>query len=222
MKIKQLIFPIIILLSLAFTFGYFKGKTKRLERVLSDHELKILSHDKQIPYIAKYIRLVKGLQAVSKNKLTAFEIVEISRIILIQCQLNQNIGLTPGIVMAVMERESAFDPKAISKARAYGLMQLLQPTIEDHLDKLGYGKFAVDLALNPIVNVECGIKELVRLRKYWLAEDVDSWMIVINSYYWGIRNTWDLLLAKKRAKLPSLEYGKGVLDLAKKWKERGL
>jgi len=222
MKPKKLIFPMIVLLCLAFIFGYFRGKTRGIEEVLIEHELKILSHDKQIPFITEYIKLVRELQEVSKGKLSPFHIVEIAKIITIQCQINQDVGLEPEIVMALIERESSFNPNAISKAKAYGLTQCIRPVFDLHLPELGYGKFSVDLALNPIVNIEVGIKHLIYLRKYWLSEGIDSWLITTSSYYWGIRHTWDLLTSKKRARLPSLEYGKGIIDLANKWKEKGL
>lgn len=38
------------------------------------------------------------------------------------------VGLDPYFVWAIMRRESAFDPLALSVARAFGLMQLLAPT----------------------------------------------------------------------------------------------
>ena len=40
----------------------------------------------------------------------------------------QAVGIDPYFVWAVMRRESAFDPLALSTARAFGLMQLLAPT----------------------------------------------------------------------------------------------
>jgi len=155
--------------------------------------------------------------------LTPFEVVEISRIIIEQCAIHSDVGLTPDKIMAVMERESAFNPRAISKARAYGLMQVIQSTFLIHSPDLGYGKsFSRELALDPLVNIQVGIRELVRLRKFWLSEDVDSWLVVYTSFFWGERNAWALLLSKKRARLPSLEYSKGINDLAKKWRGRGL
>jgi hypothetical protein len=102
-------------------------------------------------------------------------------------------------------------------------MQVIRSTAELHLAQVGYGSvFSKELILNPILNVEIGIAELVRLRKLFLSEGVDGWLIVLTAYFWGERNAWELLNSKKRASLPSLEYGQGVLDLAKKWREAGL
>jgi len=87
---------------------------------------------------------------------------------------------------------------------------------------MGFKTVTVDLLMNPVINVKVGIRELVRLRKYWLSEGIDSWYIVFTSYYWGIRTTRLLLTEKGRSILPSLEYGKGVMELQEKWKNKGL
>jgi hypothetical protein len=126
------------------------------------------------------------------------------------------------MVLGIIERESGFNALAMSELKAYGLMQCLQETFDRHLPEIGYSGFTAALAFNPVVNVQVGIKHLIYLRRYWISEGIDSWLWTMNSYFWGIRATWQLLLEKKRAMLPSVEYGKGILDLAKKWKERGI
>jgi len=192
-----------------------KQKTINLEQ-----DVHLYLHDRNIPYVVKYVRLVNALCGVAEDKMTAFEIVEVAKIITIHCEVYSGLGLTPELILAVMERESSFNPRAVSKARAYGLMQVIRSTVELHLAQLGYGTtFSKDLVLNPIINVEIGIAELVRLRRLFLSEGVDSWLIVLTAYFWGERNAWELLNSRKRASLPSLEYGQGVLNLADKWKE---
>ncbi len=222
-KLKTLLIALIIFLFLVFTFGIYFGDKRRQASVDHNQDLLIMATIKQVPYVARYMKLVRELEKASRGKLTAYEIVEISKVIIIQCEVHGDIGLTPAIVMAIIERESAFNPDAISRARAYGLTQCIRAVFEQHLPELGYGRrFSKDLALNPIINVEVGIRHLVYLRKYWLAEGIDSWPISISSYFWGIRLTTQLITEKKRTKLPSLEYGIGVLKLAKAWQARGV
>ena len=222
-KIKKLILPTIFSLCLAGITGYFLGTNRGVKEVLSNHEVAIMANAKQIPYHAKFLKVVEELERASKGKLMASECVRISEIITSQCILNNKIGLTSDKVFAIMERESNFSPDAISRSHAYGIMQLIPTTFMLHSALLGYsGNFHEDLALNPIVNTEVGIQELIRLRKYWLSEGVNDWLVVYTSYFWGTRSTWELFLSKKRAKLPSLEYSKGIIDLAKKWRERGI
>ena len=216
------IFPVIVgLLLFGATVGYIiqnEARIAHLEYENAEQEVVLTFHSRQIPYIVKYSKIVGVLTTVSEGRLSAFVIVEIGKTILIQCEIYSDIGLTPDIILAVMERESGFDPNAISKARAYGLMQVIRSTAELHLAILGYGNmFSKDLILDPIINVEIGIAEIVRLRKLFLTEGIDNWMVVLTAYFWGERNTWELLNSKKRARLPSLEYGSGILDLAKKY-----
>lgn len=203
-------------------FSAVSEKLSALQTTVRSQEVAIGSLEKQIPAIAEYMLVVKSLQEACGGKLTPFQIVEIARIIVEQCYMNQDIGLRPSLILAIMERESHFDPEAVSSARAYGIMQIVRTTFDVHLLQSGYGGFSKDLAFNPIINTEIGIKELVRLRKYWLEEGLDSWMIAINSYFWGTSATWELFINERRAELPSLEYGKGVLDLAKTWQEKGI
>lgn len=198
------------------------NKIEILMETVKEQEIEILSTQKQIPGIAKYITLVKELNENSNDKLTAYEITEIAKIIIIECNKNEDIGLTPSMILAVIERESNFTPDVISYADAYGLMQITRTIFELHLPKFGYADFSKSIALNPIVNIQVGISELVRLKKYWLENGNDSWMITFTSYFWGVRNTWNLLNSKTRSNLPSLEYGNGILALSKKWIERGI
>jgi len=223
---KAFIFALVIDFIIAGIFVFLVIKTDRgmegLRKDNYDLRIQVQATQKQIPLLTKYWILVKELSDVSDGKLSAFEVTEIGRIIITQCQMNQDIDLTPALIMGIMERESEFNPKAISRKKAYGLMQAIRGTFELHLRGLGYGGFTKTLALDPIVNVQVGIKELVRLKRYWLEYDIDSWLIATNSYFWGTAIVWELFMEKKRAKLPSLEYAKGILDLEKKWREKGL
>ena len=220
--LKKLILPTIFLLLLAGMWGYFHGQVTVLLQVNADQDLMLQAHDKQIPYITRYVKLVKEINEAAGDKLAAYEVVEIARIILTSCQVHQDIGLKPSIIMGLIERESGFNPDAVSVSHAYGLMQVIRSTAEMHLPRLGYGAWSRDLALDPIVNIEVGIGELVRLRKLFLEEGLKDWVLPISAFFWGERNTWALLLSKKRANLPSLEYAKGVLDNARAWEEKGV
>jgi soluble lytic murein transglycosylase-like protein len=224
-KLKSWIAGFLILGAMGLMgFGLFTLRREvsrlRLENYAQSSQIEAVK--KQVPEMAQYMLLVQNLQKASRGKLTAYQVAEISRVIIEQCYANQDIGFTPAIVLGVIERESRFNPKAVSKARAFGLMQVIQLTFEGHLADLGYGRFTKDLALDPIVNVQVGIRELVRLRRYWLAEGVDDWIVAANSYFWGVRLTWALLQNKRRSWLPSLEYGRGVLLLARAWEAKGL
>ena len=197
-------------------------EVRDLGEVIHDHGVEIGSVKKQIPAVSRYIILVKEIEQKSGGKLNVLQVTEIAQIILVQSNRYSSVGLTPQLILAVIERESMFDPNAISYAQAYGLMQVTEGIFKIHLAELEYGEFTKDLAMDPIVNIKVGIMEMVRLKKYWLKHGTDSWMVAMTSYFWGIRNTWSLLETKNRASLPSLEYGKSIIELSKGWLERGV
>lgn len=209
----------IFFLSLVF---HYEKEINILEQQSYDQQVQLETHAKQIPHHAEFLKIITELEKVAGDKMTPKQVVEVSEVISAMCIAHQDLGLTSAKIFAMIERESNFDPMAISPQRAYGLMQLIRPTFEMYLEDIGYAKFSKTIALDPVVNVKAGIEHLVYLRSYWLEEDVDSWMTVMNSYFWGIRTTWELFLSKRRARLPSMEYGKNILDLTREWKERGL
>ena len=179
----------------------------------------------QVPKNAEYYLLAKQLQERAGDNLTGFEIREIAGEIMLQCELNSDIGLTPARVLAVIERESGFRPDVVSHMNAYGLMQCLEATFAVHLPHLGYPLPTKELMLDPITNVRVGMRELVRLKRMWIAngyENRDDWKITFYSYYAG--ETWArrLLTTLEKGTFPGLEYGIGTEKLAREWSERGV
>jgi len=202
----------------------FNKVIKEQKAVNYQQDLKIQMHDKRIPYMVEYVTMVKSVDEAAGSMLSATDVIEVSRIIVEQCALNQDIGITPDKILALIERESGFDPTAISYANAIGLTQVTKPIFLIHAEDLGFDKGAdwVQVLLDPIQSVRFGVAELIRLRRNWISYGVDSWLIVFTSYFWGEKNAWDLLETKRRAQLPSLEYGQGVIELSAKWREKGV
>jgi soluble lytic murein transglycosylase len=71
-------------------------------------------------------------------------------------------ALPESLVYAIMREESEFDPKAMSLAGAYGLMQLILPTARNAARELGIVATSRSL-LKPQVNVALGTSVLARL-----------------------------------------------------------
>ncbi len=70
-------------------------------------------------------------------------------------------GVEPALVHAVVSAESAYNPKAVSRAGAIGLMQVMPATAVD------YGVSNPSALFDPTVNVDTGVRHLKRLlRKY--------------------------------------------------------
>jgi soluble lytic murein transglycosylase-like protein len=69
-------------------------------------------------------------------------------------------GLDPLLVLALISVESSFDPRAVSSAGAFGLMQLLEPTMRRELERSGLS--SAD-PRDPVANVQAGVRYLRRL-----------------------------------------------------------
>lgn len=74
-------------------------------------------------------------------------------------------GLDPYLVLALIRQESLFDPKAVSSASAYGLMQLLPSTAVRAATQLGLPPPQAEKLFDPELNLTLGthyLKELLQ------------------------------------------------------------
>ncbi len=67
-------------------------------------------------------------------------------------------GLDPYLVASLIRQESEFNPSAISRANAYGLMQLLPKTGKGEAKKAGLPHYSTDSLLDPTTNIELGTR----------------------------------------------------------------
>ena len=65
-------------------------------------------------------------------------------------------GLDPFIVAALIRQESEFNPKAISRAKAYGLTQVLPATGRQISRRAGVTGFSTAMLLQPEPNLKLG------------------------------------------------------------------
>ncbi len=65
-------------------------------------------------------------------------------------------GIDPGFISCVIEAESGFNPGAVSRSGARGLMQLMPSTAM---------RYGVDNPFNPEANIHCGTRHLKSLLK---------------------------------------------------------
>ncbi len=76
----------------------------------------------------------------------------------------ESLGVDPNLVRGIIQQESMFDPKALSRAGARGLMQIMPQTGERLLLKYtGENRFDVERLFDPGLNIQMGIHYLNEL-----------------------------------------------------------
>jgi soluble lytic murein transglycosylase len=90
-------------------------------------------------------------------------------------------GIPAALAYAVMREESAFDPEAVSPARAYGLMQLIVPTAKKVAKDAGISCDGENSLSRPETNVALGCRFLADLR----AKFPDNPHLAISAYNAG-------------------------------------
>ena len=73
---------------------------------------------------------------------------------------SQRNGLDPFLVASLIRQESEFNAGAVSKANAYGLMQLLPSVGKAEAKKVGIKRFSANDLLNPTTNLQLGTMNL--------------------------------------------------------------
>lgn len=175
---------------------------------------------------AQYAEIVRIVAESSAGLLTPIEVVNVAGVIQEQSALYSTDGISPSLILALIERESSFNPRAESPLKASGLTQVIESTALIHLSGLGY-RIWDHVRFDPVSNIRVGVAELVRLRRGYIEEGVetpgDAWTYTLHSYRWGPRNTRLLMNAKEtRVEVPSLEYSVGVRELQLAYQDRGL
>jgi len=107
---------------------------------------------------------------------------------------SKRFNLDPAIVYAIIETESAFNPKAKSHIPAYGLMQLVPETGARDAYKFLYDKdkfLNARYLYNPEKNIELGCAYLYKIRNVYFKDIVDdqkAFMCSVAAYNTGIGN----------------------------------
>jgi soluble lytic murein transglycosylase len=90
-------------------------------------------------------------------------------------------GLDPYLVAALIRQESEFNPKAVSRARAYGLTQVLPSTGRQLSRRVGITGFSPAMLFQPEVNLKLGTYYLKTL----LDQQNGKWEQTLASYNAG-------------------------------------
>lgn len=90
----------------------------------------------------------------------------------------KEFDVDPYMILAVMRQESAFNPKALSPADAYGLMQLLPGTASGIAKQFNLPNPSIEELFDPEINIRLGAANLKDLLKRFR----NRWVLVLASY----------------------------------------
>ena len=118
-------------------------------------------------------------------------------------QAERSAGVDAYLLLAVMEEESHFRPRATSRRGALGLMQVLPATGRDVSKRNGIPWRGDDTLFDPLLNMLVGATYLAELQ-----ERFGSWDLALTAYNEGPTRA---RAAAKRGKKPSSRYASRVL-----------
>jgi soluble lytic murein transglycosylase len=138
---------------------------------------------------------------------------KLAKLIVKECDNYEN--LDPYLILAVIQIESEFSPKAISKRGAIGLMQVMPGTAEYIANEMGIDYGGRKSLYDPFLNVRLGIHYLSLL-----TERYDSTENALDAYNYGPSN-FEKAQASDSDRKPS-RYVKKVLNFKNYLEEESL
>ena len=143
---------------------------------------------------------VAALVAAEAPRLTTQQQAEIVDILL---QVEQEHGLDAFLLAGLVQQESGWNPRAISRTGALGLMQLFSAAGRDTAEELGIPWQGRQSLLDPVTNVRLGTGYLATLDRIF-----DGLPLALAAYNVGPAHVQKLL---SRGRRPSLEFSARVL-----------
>ncbi len=179
----------------------------------------------EVEFLGVLQSLIGKLQEYSQfDSYTPEQISDTALMIVEQAALYRDAGITPALILAVMEQESGFDPTAVSVVQAVGLMQVRRAAAQETLERLGY-TYSIELMQDPILNTKVGTEYLVWLHKLFMSEGIearDEFTYTLTAYNWGPTAAFALIAGDRENLLPDLKYAARVAQLRGSYEEAGL
>ncbi|MCL6580369.1 MAG: lytic transglycosylase domain-containing protein [Firmicutes bacterium] len=115
-------------------------------------------------------------------------------------------GLDPLFVAAVIKNESRFNPSAVSRRGAVGLMQIMPETGRWVASQLGFADFETDMLRDPATNIMIGTWYLAELKR----EFGGKFVLVVAAYNAGRGNVKQWVKRSGTVIAPSPDGEQGV------------
>ena len=172
---------------------------------------------------ARLLRLEQVLlsNAYIKEQIGQDNIAQFAFKILTTADMYKEDGLTPALLLGLIEVESNFQTKVISESGAYGLMQVMRSTATPYL-RARNREWSDVIMFDPMVNITIGIDVLVDMHRMFLArgmEKKDEWTLSLICYNRGEGSVRDAINRKNPL---YLDYAVKVKMAARKWDALGL
>jgi len=143
----------------------------------------------------------------SARDLSAKEALQLARLIQEECSNYEKID--PLLILAIIEVESRFSPRAVSPKGAIGLMQITPETMQLVVQQAGILTNTPGSLFDPLINLSVGINYLALLLKRF--ENIE---LALLAYNYG--PTRSLKIMQRKTTFPV--YVRKVLELREKFK----
>jgi soluble lytic murein transglycosylase-like protein len=131
------------------------------------------------------LRTREAIYSILKGKgISLSQGIDIAEVVVTQ---SQNLHIPISLILAVMKKESMFNPNAVSSQSALGLMQVHPVTWNEYATKLKLN-VSTYAAFDPVTNVIVAtniIKDLYDHYRRTAPSDSDLWESVLSAYYAG-------------------------------------
>ncbi len=103
---------------------------------------------------------------------------------------SEQYGIPTSVILALIKRESRFDPLAVSPKKALGMMQIRPDTWAEYTRKLNL-KVSLAAAFDPITNIKVGVSILKDLHDFYkpIVPEEMLWYYVLAAYATGRKGT---------------------------------
>lgn len=185
---------VFLILVILFLVAYEHGRITETQKIQKEQRQQISGLEFVAQDLLLYQKIEDILLTTSKEHMTRDEAIDCARTVYkYHKDYGNTLGLTYGRILAVIDIESRFDPKAKSSAGALGLMQIMPSNLQ-YLLKKCFGlsgltlKQRIAYAKDPNMNLIMGLELLIELQLGYMSADKANkgdWKLAHSRYNWS-------------------------------------